>query len=211
MKFVTKINQYSFSGITNFTDQFNAINGPTNGDVKEWLICPGMDYNSTYKWWGDRTIRKIPHEGLDLVFFKNSNGEVINLNEKFRVPVLLDGDVVSCFDDYLGKTLVFIHDQFHQNGDVLFSIFGHMDPMIKMTRLQRVAQGEPVANIAKVSGKDVCSHLHISLGWASENKIDQLIDWKVITTPEIIRLMDPVNLVGNITKVNHDILFQNRD
>ena len=191
----------------NFSRQLNAINDSPRGDIYEWLICPGMDFNASVKWWGDQAARKTPHEGLDLVFFKNHFGKVIHLNEKYRIPALFDGEIIVCFNDFLGKTMVFCHEQYHENSRVLCSMYGHVNPIIKLTQQKNVSEGEPVAVIARVDRQGIYAHLHISLGWVSEKKIDQLTDWGKIVSPEVIRLIDPVNLVGNISKVNRSVLF----
>ena len=166
-----------------------------------------MDFNASVKWWGDQAARKTPHEGLDLVFFKNDAGKVIHLNEKYRIPALFDGEIIVCFNDFLGKTMVFRHGQYHENSRVLCSMFGHVNPIVELSRRKTVSEGEPVAVVANVDRQDICTHLHISLGWVPGNRIDQLADWEKIASPEFIRLIDPVNLVGNISKVNRSVLF----
>ena len=200
-------NRMKSSLTINFSSLFQAINAQAGVTVREWLLCPGMEFNATVKWWGDRAGRLVPHEGLDLAFFKTTQGRVIHLDEKFRVPVIFDGNLVACFDDYLGKTMIFIHPSCREDKLVLCSIFGHVHPLIDWTGQARVMQGEPVAGIATVSTSDICSHLHLSMGWILETNIKQLVDWEAITTPGQIRLIDPANLVGVTTMVNHGFLF----
>jgi len=77
-------------------------------EVKEWLFCPGMVFQATGKWWGDKTgSRPRPHEGLDLLIYRDFQGAIRCLDESTPLPVIYDGVVVGRIPDFLGTGTLF--------------------------------------------------------------------------------------------------------
>jgi Peptidase family M23 len=187
----------SFLINTRFTECLIQKNALDPGGFKGWAFCPGMLFHSTDKWWGDRKKRDNPHEGLDLCFYRDREDTILRLDETAKVPAIYDGTVVGIIDDFLGKSIIMEHLFSGRDHNRLCTIYGHTIPKDHLHAGSMVKQGEIIATLADSSRfrADIFPHLHISLGWASETLSYDRLDWKNIGDPNILTLLDPLQIM----------------
>ena len=164
---------------------------------KEWIFCPGMLFNAERKWWGDRGERSSDHEGLDLFLYRNNAGQILRLDEKTEIPAIYDGTVVRVINDFLGRSIFMEHGL--QGNSRLITAFGHTAPLKGIEAGSRVKEGDIIATIAKIIDPKakIAPHLHITAGWISGDLEYETLDWETISNSEKIRLIDPVDIIGN--------------
>jgi len=95
---------------------------------KCWVFCPGMQFNSPHKWWGDRGQRDFRHEGVDFCLYEDRSGQMHRLDEKTRIPVMAGGVVRAVFRDYLGQAVIVEHDDVQGGEGSYLSIYAHTHP-----------------------------------------------------------------------------------
>lgn len=190
-----------------FTDYFLEANDLETDDFKEWLLCDGMLFNSSERWWGDRAKRKNPHEGLDLVLYSDGNNSVTKVSSATKIPIMFDGIVVGIFDDFLGKSIFVTHPISDSENRKLCTIFGHTDPASDLYVGKMVKAGEVVGRVANAGKSKVGSHLHITIGWAQRETMDDLLDWKMIGDSQVMKLINPLDLIGSYAIVPASTLF----
>lgn len=175
-----------------FTDILIRQNVLDRRGFKEWVFCPGMLYGSNLKWWGDRAKRNSDHEGLDLLLYRNKDGNIHRLDETTEVPAIYDGTIVKIIDDFLGRSI------FIEHGGGFFTAFGHTRPLDGIVAGTRVKEGEIIATIAEISGPHIkiAPHLHITAGWVSEGFDYEKLKWETIGSSEMIELIDPLDIIG---------------
>lgn len=96
---------------------------------QEWVFCPGMLFQSTGKWWGKRGERNRPHEGLDLLLYRNDEGSIRHIDASFLVPMLADGRIVGMMDDFLGQSIIVEHPSLKGNPENILTMYGHTQPL----------------------------------------------------------------------------------
>ncbi|MBI5101011.1 MAG: hypothetical protein HZB33_04165 [Nitrospirae bacterium] len=173
------------------------LNGLDLRGFREWSFLPGMLFNSGEKWWGDRSERGFPHEGLDLCCYLAAGGEKIALGSGVLVPSLYDGAVASVADDYIGKTIFLRHPQFSSGVRDFFTIYGHTDPLAGIKENTALSEGTPLAIIAAVKGRQSGPppHLHISAAFISKEVPAEELGWKMMRDTDRVRLIDPLPLL----------------
>ncbi len=92
-----------FSAFLHFIAAENRLD--CSGSV-EWLFLPGMLFGSSAKWWGDFKERKTAHEGVDIVYFRDTAGRMRQLDTQMKIPSMAKGVLCNTCDDFLGQTLV---------------------------------------------------------------------------------------------------------
>lgn len=159
-----------------------------------WLFCAGMLFLSRAAWWGDRGRRSSPHEGIDLLLYRNGAGTLLALGQQTRVPVLYDGTVVCMVKDFLGIS-VFVEHAFPDRDRPLISIYGHTLPFPHVQPGTRLKEGEIIGTLGGRSGS-VRPHLHLSTGRVAHRTLCSGLDWKRVNDPEAFALIDPLPLLG---------------
>jgi len=164
--------------------------------VKEWLFCPGMLFQSTDKWWGDRTgLRPQPHEGLDLLLYRDQEERVRHLGEVIPIPVMSDGVVVGIIPDFLGQTVIVEHPVPDREDERQYTIYAHTRPREGICQGTKVGRGDAIAAIA-MPGRSpfpMAPHLHISIAWAATPVSCVHFDWNTIGVSELLTLLDPLS------------------
>jgi murein DD-endopeptidase MepM/ murein hydrolase activator NlpD len=152
-----------------------------------------MLFGSGQKWWGDRGKRSSYHEGLDLFLYGSNSGQILRIDEKTEIPAIYGGTVVRVLDDFLGKSL------FIEHGNGLITAFGHTRPLKGIKIGSRVKEGDLIATIAETSDPktNILPHLHITAGWISGDLEHETLDWEIISNSEMIRLVDPLDIIGS--------------
>jgi murein DD-endopeptidase MepM/ murein hydrolase activator NlpD len=190
-----------------FTEHFIRANGLPKNDFEEWLLCSGMLFEAPDQWWGIQGKRNKLHEGLDLGFYRNQKKETIGFDDSTRVPTIYEGVIVGIFNDFLGKSILVKHEISSADNGTLFTIFGHVNPGKEIYPGMSLKEGEIIASVASSGKSSVSSHLHISIGWAKKEITDELLDWKVISSSETLKLIDPLEIIGRYSLVSTSTLI----
>jgi hypothetical protein len=170
-----------------FHARFLAINHLDKSGFKDWLFASGMLFGARAKWWGDGGERSIPHEGIDLKYYRNIEGKTSSIGPETKIPVTFTGTVVAVIDDFLGKSIFIKHTQYHNAapGPEI-----HPGMVFEETHI--------IGNIANTSGRrqNIPCHLHVSAGWIPDSLPLQDINWETIADPESgVILVDPLLLL----------------
>jgi murein DD-endopeptidase MepM/ murein hydrolase activator NlpD len=166
-----------------------------------------MLFKAPSTWWGTQGKRKKIHEGLDLGFYKNQKKEIIGFDDSTRIPTIYDGVIVGIFNDFLGKSVLIKHEISSADNGTLCTIFGHLNPEKEIYPGMRVEEGEIIASVASSGTSRVSSHLHISMGWSKKEITEEFLDWKVISSSETLKLIDPLEIIGKYSLVSTSTLI----
>ena len=190
-----------------FTEHFIRANGLGKNDFEEWLLCSGMLFKAPNTWWGIQGKRKKLHEGLDLGFYRNQKKEIIGFDDSTRIPTIYEGVIVGIFNDFLGKSIFIKHEISSADNGTLCTIFGHVNPESNIYSGMRVEEGEIIASVANSGKSRVSSHLHMSFGWAKKEITEEILDWKIISSSEMLKLIDPLETIGRSSLVSTSTLI----
>jgi murein DD-endopeptidase MepM/ murein hydrolase activator NlpD len=177
-----------------FTSTFLALNHLAEA-CPGWHFLPGMLFTETQAWWKPAT-RQTPHEGIDLLFLADRDGQRRELPEQALIPPLWDGEVIALFDDFLGSTVVVRHSLMDGQGWRLVSLYGHVHPLVECGT--QVSADTPLAAVAsgKVRGASApVDHLHLSVGWLAPGWRPTELEWPTLWRNPGIALIDPLPLV----------------
>ena len=147
-------------------------------------------------------MRQRPHEGLDFCFYRDMAGQNHSLNEKTKIPVMYEGEVVGIHDDFMGKSLFVSHDFYDEYENRLHTIYGHTNPYPGVNVGRVFREGETIAVIAVARKKDtqIMSHLHISVAWLPKSFPYNRLSWETMGDRGVATLCDPLEFVdGNYT------------
>ena len=182
---------------TRFTEYLVRHNSLDERGFENWIFHPGMLFNSSNRWWGDGGSRDNPHQGLDLCLYRGRNGEDYTLDEKTKIPLIYDGEVVNIINDYVGKSIFLIHDTYDGKGNQLYSIYGHTELCNDLDKGKTLNEGDVIATIKGTREKkmDIMPHLHVSLAWVPKSLPYNKLNWKTISDPGIVTLLNPLDLI----------------
>jgi len=175
---------------------FGELYGLNLTGVREWLFCPGMLFQSMGKWWGDRGSRNRPHEGLDLLLYRDQEERVLRLGEETPIPVMSDGVIVGIIQDFLGKSVIVEHPVHGRDDERHYIIYGHTRPQNGLCPGTAVRRGDVVGTVAspgRCGAFPMAPHLHISLAWAATPVSHGHFDWNTIGASELLTLLDPLS------------------
>ena len=183
------------SGLTDFFIRENGLDA--SEDFKEWLLRPGMLFDSSEKWWGDRGNRDSPHVGLDLCCYKTSKDRIIFFDGDTKIPSMYDGVVVGVINDFLGKSLILKHSFPGIDARDFFTIYGHTHPAQDIHIGKAYKEGETIARVADIdrARSTVSPHLHISIGLLSKVISYDKLDWRNMSDPNTMTLIDPLQVI----------------
>lgn len=150
------------------------------------------------KWWGNQGKRNKPHEGLDLCFYRDSEGRILHLDDHTRIPVLYEGVVVRIVDDFIGQTVFMEHHLPDSNPPTFYTIYGHTTPLPGLHDGKIVKEGEILATLAHPgkSRSDIPPHLHLSIVWLSKKISFETLDWETMSTSKTLKWVDPLQIVN---------------
>jgi murein DD-endopeptidase MepM/ murein hydrolase activator NlpD len=174
--------------------------------VMEWLFCPGMLFRAAGKWWGDRGPRDRPHEGLDLLLYKDQQDRVRHVNETVRIPVMRDGVIVGIINDFIGKSVIVEHRLPDRDRGRVLTIYGHTRPLNGLHPGMAVRQGDTIATVAGPgrSAFPMAPHLHVSIAWAPEPISYDRLNWDTIGASDMLTLLDPLKLIDWRYRISGD-------
>lgn len=181
---------------SHFSAMLISSNGLDKRGFYQWAFYPGMLFQSEAKWWGDWGVRKRHHEGLDICLYQGTDGILRSLDPTVKIPVLYEGTVVRLIDDYIGQTVVVLHDMYDMEQNQLCSIYGHTDPRNTIETATPVGEGEIIATICDAGrrGAQMSSHLHLSIAWIPQSYDCQQLDWDTLHHSEVI-LTNPLDFI----------------
>ncbi len=177
-----------------FFEYLLAINQPCLAGFTQWIFLPGMLFNSSEQWWGEKKPRSAPHEGLDLCCFANATGEITALDGRIKIPAAFAGEVRKIDRDYLGKSIFISHAIFDGKNRQLYTIYGHTQPGAAVCAPGGVAEGEIIGVIADLPERKTAllPHLHITVAWIPLLASLEVLAWKHLGNDERITLLDPL-------------------
>lgn len=172
-------------------------NGLDRKGFDGWVFCPGMPFNSLEKWWGDHGRRAYPHEGVDFCLYRDHAGQTRRLDKTSRIPAMHDGVLKAVFTDYLGEALIIEHDNPTGDDHRFLSIYAHTRPLTGVDIGTVIKKGDIIATLADTVGSKsgIIPHLHFSLGIPAPFFSYDPFTWKTIQTPEMITLLDPLQII----------------
>lgn len=147
------------------------------------------------KWWGDQGKRIKPHEGLDLCTYKTHQDQILFLDEQTKIPSMYDGWILKIVGDFIGKSVIIEH-RFNKNGPSrVCTIYGHILPLSGLHEGKAVMEGEVLGTLAppRNSRRTLPPHLHLSIGWISNNISIQHLNWDSMSSQ--LNWIDPLPLI----------------
>jgi len=179
-----------------FTDFFVRENRLNKKGFGKWVFYPGMEFGAWDTWWGDKSKRARPHEGVDLCYYCGAADTIFHIDDKAKIPAMYDGTVVKIMGDFLGKTIIIKHSFPDISEGIFLTLYGHTDPVGGLEAGQSVKAGSIIAALAAVRGpKAPTPHLHLSLAWNPESVPYDMLDWTTMGNPGIVRLIDPLQVI----------------
>jgi hypothetical protein len=177
-----------------FLEYLLANNQPYLAGLRKLVFLPGMLFNATEQWWGDRRPRAAPHEGLDLCCFEDTDGEIRRFAGSIKIPAAFAGRIEKIDNDFLGKSIFVSHEIFDEKYGQLYIIYGHTEPVAALQASGSVAEGEIIGVIADRPGRPpaLLPHLHITVAWVPVRYPLEQLTWQHIGTDRRITLLDPL-------------------
>lgn len=177
-----------------FHESLIRLNGLDKQGFAVWVFKPGMLFKDLALWWGDGGVRRRPHEGLDICFYRDKVGQNCRLTEKTIIPVIYDGKIVRIHDDFLGKSVYVVHEIYNGDGNRLYTVYGHTSPLCGIAEGKELREGYPFATIADVgTGKTVIPpHVHLSVAWIPVTFPFERLNWDTMSDPDIVTLCNPL-------------------
>ncbi len=183
--------------------QYNDLNAYS---FEEWVFYPGMLFQDLHTWWSNGDVRPTPHEGIDICFFRDKNGQVRRLGKDTNIPVMYDGEIIHIHDDFLGKSIYVKHNSSDKNGKALYTIYGHTIPENHYGVGKIVCEGDIIATIAAdaTKGRRIPPHLHITTAWLPESLSRKELNWQIISDPQLVALCNPLDLIDCRYHIDND-------
>jgi murein DD-endopeptidase MepM/ murein hydrolase activator NlpD len=180
-----------------FTEMLIDANDLKPGGFERWIFCRGMQFNSPHKWWGDRSRRDFPHEGIDFCLYEDASHIIRQLDAKTRVPIMHSGAIKAIFKDYLGQAVVIEHENSANITGRFISVYAHTRPLPGIEVGVIVKEGDIIATIADTSHSkaNILPHLHFSLGIPSSRLVYDGFVWNVMRDFEKVALVDPLPVI----------------
>ena len=180
-----------------FTRNLRRLNGYQDSWLRDWVFQPGMRFGETEKWWQPATSRLRPHEGLDLLIFKDDKAAEQRLLTGTKIPPLLSGVEVGRFPDVLGETTILAHDFLDAAGRRLHTFYAHLQPGGAQPSGKIMISSRQVGEIAAPRGPTpVCPpHLHLSLAWVDKSYQIDKFRWEGFCASKAFRPGDPLALI----------------
>ena len=178
-----------------FKDALIRLNGLDKQGFVDWVFKTGMLFKDLALWWGDGGVRRRPHEGLDVCYYRDMSGQNYHLTEKTMIPVIYDGEIVRIHDDFLGKSVYVAHDIYDDNGNRLYTVYGHTSPLCGITEGKELQEGDPFATIADIATRKtvIPPHLHLSVAWIPVAFPCERLNWETMSDPNVVTLCNPLD------------------
>jgi hypothetical protein len=181
-----------------FAEMLVEINRFEQSGFEAWVLCPGMQFGSMLKWWGDHGQRDFAHEGVDLGLLAGHGDDIHPVDIKIEIPVIANGRVRAIFADYLGKAIVVEHEISGGEDGKILSVYAHTDPRNAIEVGADLIQGDIIASLADTSRlkSGIAPHLHLTLGVPSRDLTYDPFIWNMMRDANRVRLLDPLAYVS---------------
>jgi len=177
-----------------YLQRLSTINGLGTGHPVQWLFYPGMLFSSRDKWWGDFQFRPLPHEGMDICWYRRSPHDrtLLCFTPEIRVPAMEDGILVNVCDDFLGRTLV-VEKPFQTPQDHrVVMVYAHVVPEPELALQDRIKAGQIIARVCDTKKNPLLPpHLHLSCFELFTPAADADLTWTLFTDPDKINMILP--------------------
>ncbi len=172
-----------------------------------------MLMGSNAKWWGDFGTRHASHEGLDIVMYKDRQGNINLLTPDIEIPAMADCTILNICRDFLASSVVTKFSSPNSNpagatdlsngsasisGSTekteLVAVYSHIIPGKNLHSGQRLRKYEHIGSIADTSKKKsgIPCHLHISIIELAQGIPVNMLDWRLFGDHS----SDKVNLIN---------------
>ena len=192
------MNAEPISRVSGFGERLAGYNGLNELGFEEWVFHPGMLFRALGRWWGNGGNRRSPHEGLDLCLYRTKDREVHRFDEKTRIPVMYEGEIVKIGDDFLGTSVYVSHSIYDKHGGQLLTVYGHTRPHDGIHRGRVLSESDVLGTIADVGAGwgGIPPHIHISVAWIPKSLRYEKLDWETIGDPGIVALLNPLDVIA---------------
>ena len=150
-----------------------------------------MDFNSQNQWW-DNGHRAIPHEGIDIRLFSETNTTNPITPTELTVPAAYAGTVISCVKDFLGHSIFVLHEIPTPDNWQLLTAYGHLTPIANLKPGFFLKDGEILGKVTDSNqSSKVPRHLHFSLALLSPELSRDNLNWQTMNN-RFVKLLDPL-------------------
>ncbi len=174
-----------------FTEHLIRLNALRFG---KWIFEPGMLFGAEMKWWGDKGMRKSPHNGLDLRLYEDNVGALKTIGEGTKIPIIYGGRIVRVIRDFLGHSMFVAHEIYREETQ-LFTIYGHVLQSPDAAVGETLKEGTEIATLAKPSNRNVPGHLHISLAFIPKSVPVNTLTWEFLDNSKTVRFINPQRVI----------------
>ncbi len=181
--------------LSDFLNGIATANLPAVSGVGEWVFHPGMLFSGRHKWWGNSGLRPFPHEGLDILFYRDRDGIHRLLWPGARIPAMTDGEVVNVCTDFLGKSIVVLNAACTTKDTRVVCVYAHLTPDNRIEKGLPLKKGELIAAIPPAAGdkSPVPPHLHLTVAEVPKCIPFRRMNWELFGgISKEIRLINPV-------------------
>jgi murein DD-endopeptidase MepM/ murein hydrolase activator NlpD len=172
-------------------------NGLAAAGFADWDFQPGTRFGELQAWWRAGGDRPRPHEGIDIGWFRTTDGKRRELGAGARVPTTWEGRVGAIVPDFLGSSVFVAHESVDAGGRRLLTVFGHVDPRPGLVPGEPVGAEDEIATIADARrrGSPVPAHLHLTVALFDPERLSGPPDWTVLGDAQLVTLVDPAPLL----------------
>ncbi len=172
------------------------INHMGNGSKIEWLFYCGMLFSSTDKWWGDFKQRHLPHEGIDICWYRSNQKEEINcFDTSTQIPAMANGTLLNICDDFLGKTLVVEHKPAIDSKYRIIFTYSHVLPEANLKDRQQIRKDQIIATVCDTNkNPSLPPHLHFSCFEIAHDTPKHKLTWNLFSDRKKVKMIHPVFL-----------------
>jgi murein DD-endopeptidase MepM/ murein hydrolase activator NlpD len=186
---------------SSFTDVLVRKNNLDKQGFIAWFFYSGMEFGAWDTWWGEKSKRDRPHEGIDLCYYHGAADTIFHIDDKAKIPAMYDGTVVKIMGDFLGKTIIIKHSFPETGRGTFLTMYGHTAPVEGLKTGQSAKAGDIIATLAASLGsKTPLPHLHMTLAWNPEPIPYDALDWTTIGNPDVVRLVNPLRVIDTLEK-----------
>ncbi len=176
-----------------------AITASGNQEI-EWLFHHGMLFSSPDTWWKSRKTskpdkRKTVHEGIDILFYKDTSKQIRQLKADALIPAYSDGEVINICDDFISKSIIVRHNISLKQRLYLIIVYAHILPDSGIKTGSSLKQGDIIATIAKTDKRKTTlpPHLHFSILEIPKNIHAEHLNWDFFSDKKSkINLINPL-------------------
>jgi murein DD-endopeptidase MepM/ murein hydrolase activator NlpD len=183
-----------------FTKAFIKANDLGAEGFTAWVFHPHMLFGANRNWWGSKSPRPRPHEGVDLCLFRDGHDGIILIGEGARIPAMYDGVAVKIMPDFLGESIVLEHKLPGRRRGAFLTIYGHVVPEEGLAKGEPVKQGQVIASVASQKNQRslVPPHLHLTIAWIQKEIPTETLDWERISNSASLQLLDPLEILDGV-------------